>query len=233
MHKESKEALLNAEKKCRECLSILKNTSWSIEDNCSEETIDAMESAYQKSVDVLLSIEDCLLKVPDEKEQIQALQKARVFDNDSFLVPDICVEYDKTLGLSCTISSPPLLKKAVSRTKYGSLLMDGILFQIHDKLPVVDKKIEQAAVIFVSYVSPSHNGKSLYYDNDNIAIKRLLDIIIPRICIDDAACYCDNFYLTQPAQATYSALYVVEKSHLKEWIRQHKELQLFRDLWSE
>ena len=57
MHKESKEALLNAEKKCRECLSILKNTSWAIEDNCSEETIDAMESAYQKSVDVLLSIE--------------------------------------------------------------------------------------------------------------------------------------------------------------------------------
>ena len=113
MHKESKEALLNAEKKCRECLSILKNTSWSMEDNCPEETIGAMESAYQKSVDVLLSIEDCLLKIPDEKEQIQALQKAHVFDNDSFLVPDICVEYDKTLGLSCTISSPPLLKKAV------------------------------------------------------------------------------------------------------------------------
>ena len=54
MHKESKEALLNAEKKCRECLSILKNASWSMEDNCPEETIGAMESAYQKSVDVLL-----------------------------------------------------------------------------------------------------------------------------------------------------------------------------------
>ncbi len=51
-------------------------------------------------------------------------------------------------------------------------------------------------VIFVSHFEKRSSPITLF-DNDNLAIKSILDAIIPLVCVDDATRYCDNFYLSQ------------------------------------
>lgn len=215
--------------RCQECINLIKKAGFSIKENNSPEAIDNLEFAYQRAVHTVLNIEEILLKVPAETERIESLQRQNFFDDGSFLVPEVMVNFDQISGLSCRISSPPILKKSLSKSKYSQLLMDSILFEISSKIPVVERKFEQAVVIFISYVASDQRGKTLYYDNDNIAIKRLLDIVVPRICIDDAACFCDNFYITQTAEQMFTELHVLEKKHLKQWINQHSELDLFHE----
>lgn len=221
------DAIEKALQRCQECINLLKKADIAMDENDIEETKNNLEFAYQRAVFSMLKIEEILMRIPEERERIKNLQEQNFFDDGSFKVPIVTVKFDGILGLSCRISSPPVLKKSLSKSKYSQLLMDSILFEISSKIPVIERKFEQAVVIFVSYLTEDINGKTLYYDNDNIAIKRLLDIVIPRICIDDAACFCDNFYITQRADQTFSELYVVEKSHLKQWISHHSELSLF------
>ena len=92
-----------------------------------------------------------------------------------------------------------------------------------EKRVVQREKIERISI-------PAHTvGRcQSYFDNDNLAIKSILDIIVPYICIDDATRYCDNFYLSQHDMNEFSELYIVKKSCIKAWAAAHRELDFAR-----
>ena len=83
-------------------------------------------------------------------------------------------------------------------------------------------------VIFVSHFLKNGHHQSHYFDNDNLAIKSILDAIIPLVCVDDATRYCDNFYLSQYDMNEFSELYIVRKGCTKAWAAAHKELDFAR-----
>ena len=62
----------------------------------------------------------------------------------------------------------------------------------------------------------------------NLAIKSILDAIVPLVCVDDATRYCDNFYLSQHDMNEFSELYIVRKGCTKAWAAAHKELDFAR-----
>ena len=71
-------------------------------------------------------------------------------------------------------------------------------------------------------------------NNENLAIKSILDAIVPLVCVDDATRYCDNFYLSQHDMNEFSELYIVRKGCTKAWAAAHKELDFARAIiWYE
>ncbi len=85
-------------------------------------------------------------------------------------------------------------------------------------------------VIFVSHFLKNGHHQSHYFDNDNLAIKSILDAIIPLVCVDDATRYCDNFYLSQHDSNEFSELFIVPKEQLKAWAAAHQELDFARNI---
>ena len=112
----------------------------------------------------------------------------------------------------------PLLKTKAVADRYTEIFLDLIHQKMALGLPSSFQKFDAAHVIFVNFVAQNEGKKQTYFDNDNLAIKALLDTIVPYICFDDAAKYCNNLYLYQPSNTDKSELYIVRKGHLKEWI---------------
>lgn len=88
--------------------------------------------------------------------------------------------------------------------------------------------MDDVDVIFVSHFLKNGHHQSHYFDNDNLAIKSILDAIVPLVCVDDATRYCDNFYLSQHDMNEFSELYIVRKGCTKAWATAHKELDFVR-----
>lgn len=112
----------------------------------------------------------------------------------------------------------PLLKTKSAADRYAEIFLPYAHKKLAEYIPQDFKKFRSAHVIFINFVAQNKGKKQAYFDNDNLAIKALLDAIVPYICFDDAAKYCNNLYLYQPSVLDKSELHIVQEAHLAEWI---------------
>ena len=96
--------------------------------------------------------------------------------------------------------------------------------KVEDIKPSDFVQMNDAHIIFVSHFAKKGPHNSLYFDNDNLAIKAILDAIVPLVCFDDASRYCDNHYISQDDVREYTELFVIKKSCLKAWARSNSRL---------
>lgn len=112
----------------------------------------------------------------------------------------------------------PLLKTKFTADRYTEIFLPYAHQKLAGYVPKNFKKFRSAHVIFINFVAQNEGRRQPYFDNDNLAIKALLDAIVPYICFDDVAKYCNNLYLYQPSDRDRSELYIVRDGHLAEWI---------------
>lgn len=145
------------------------------------------------------------------------------------LVPiqSISVEEEGCVGIR--FDSPPVLKTSIGVRTFAEEFCIELQQKLVMALPDNFTKYSAAYVIYVSHFVESAPKRQPYFDNDNLAIKQILDSVVPYICLDDAAKFCDNLYFSEPDSACFTELYVVEKSKIGEWLSAHRGLQFCRE----
>ena len=182
----------------------------------------AIDESYVATIDTLNRISFALEDIEQEKK---FTSRSQISDDDLF---DFEPSYNENYGFRFRFSRLPNLK--FSRSVYR--MSDRFAIEVGEKIvatiPQNFQKMSDANVIFVSHFLKNGPHQSHYFDNDNLAIKSILDIIVPFICIDDATKYCDNFYLSQHDMNEFSELYIVRKGCIKAWAAAHRELDFAR-----
>lgn len=120
----------------------------------------------------------------------------------------------------CKIRKFPLMKDA----KYGTKIRAAFANELQQKVIrcVAENpfRIREMYVIFINHVNfkiTNAGGEiSPYYDNDNMAIKAILDATVPFIGYDDSSFYCDNLYFTIHDRDEFIELFFIEKGFLNE-----------------
>ena len=139
------------------------------------------------------------------------------------------VTFDSPSILRVSLPDPPITKGNRNLANaYANLTGLEIAQRIRAQLPKDFHLFRQVYVIYAHHDVLNHAQP--YYDNDNLSIKAILDSVLPAVCVDDAARYCSNVYLFVPDERQYTDLFVVERSHLAEWVAQHPNLPLSKDL---
>lgn len=135
---------------------------------------------------------------------------------------------------SCKIMTPPILKSHVASSKFYQLFCMDIEREIINTKPKEFKQIPHAHVIFICHFDANKPPqKQVYFDNDNLAMKGLLDAIIPNICFDDAARFCNNLYLSQPDDSDFCEIFIVPKGKLFHWISSKNSLEFAQEFSQE
>ena len=169
-----------------------------------------IEESYVAAIDTLNSISFAL-------EDIKSVGQNDLSD----------VSFDKTL-----FDFEPSYDENFGFQFKFSRLAECFIIEIGEKIltiiPRGYQKMDNIDVIFVSHFLKNGHHQSHYFDNDNLAIKSILDAIIPLVCVDDATRYCDNFYLSQYDMNEFSELYIVRKGCTKAWAAAHKGLDFAR-----
>ena len=182
----------------------------------------AIEESYVATIDTLNRISFALEDIEPEKN---ITSHGQISDDNLF---NFEPSYDENYGFRFRFSRLPNLKSSRSLSRVSDRFAIEVAEKIVATIPKNFQKMSGANVIFVSHVLNDGPHKSRYFDNDNLAIKSILDIIVPYICIDDATRYCDNFYLSQHDMNEFSELYIVKKSCIKAWAAAHRELDFAR-----
>lgn len=145
---------------------------------------------------------------------------------------ELAAEFDaETGGISCRILSPPQTKNMKAKHRFFELICLDLEREIVNVLPPDFKKISSAYVVFVNHFKAElQAGKQPYFDNDNLAIKGILDAVVPYVCYDDAAKFCDNLYLAQVGDSSYTELHIVPKGRLDVWLHKHRELSFAQEI---
>ena len=130
----------------------------------------------------------------------------------------------------CRMDTPPILKKKISRYPFFDFLCRNLNKIAAEAGMEMEKKFRGCTVIYISYINRREPWFPPYYDNDNVAIKAILDAVVPFITADDAAIFCDNIYLTQVSDSNYTELYIVEKGCLAEWKHLHPTLDFASEI---
>ena len=183
------------------------------------------ERGLRLGVDVLAALQDILaagcIPRPDDAEQAYNPQRA--------LCVDVC--YESPHILRCTMPALPVTKTRAAAHGYTALCSQELWEKISTQKPAGFQPYTCAYVIYVHY-DVADTRLAAYYDNDNLAIKALLDTVLPVVCLDDAAPLCDNlyFYVDGPDQQPHTELWVVEHDHLAQWAALHPELPMLADL---
>lgn len=131
--------------------------------------------------------------------------------------------------IAIRFDSPPVLKTSIGVRTFAEEFCIELQQKLVMALPDNFRKYSAAYVIYVSHFVANSPKRQPYFDNDNLAIKQILDSIVPYICLDDAAKFCDNLYFSQPGSACFAELFVVEKARIGEWLSAHKGLQFCRE----
>ena len=148
-------------------------------------------------------------------------------------------EFDKKISVSfengdvfhAVFATPPILKKRVAKASFVDSFSIPLQKKIVSAMPDAFEKYDSAYVIYVNHWEKD-GAKTPYYDNDNIAIKVILDAVVPYICIDDSIHYCENLYLTVNDSQPISEIYIVKKGCLRAWIEQHKDILFVSEILS-
>lgn len=182
------------------------------------------ERGLRLGADALAALQDilaagCTLR-PDDAEQAYNPQRA--------LCVDVC--YESPHILRCTMPVLPVTKTRAAAQGYTALYSRDLQDKLCSQYPEGFQLFARAYVLYVHY--DVAGMQAAYYDNDNLAIKALLDTVLPVVCLDDAAPLCDNlyFYVAGPGHQPHTELWVVEHHHLAQWAALHPELPMLEDL---
>lgn len=215
--------------------SDIRNTICSVtEQACSDDEIEVkIVSACAENMRVFESLKETLDNLPESKRDTP------IFD----VLPDelqakIVVEFSQSWLFHVRIFSPPILKPKTSKHKmtasqFVSLVSADIEQKVVRNIPKDFKPFGSAYVIYVSHYLSERTSRPAYYDNDNLAIKGILDATVPYICVDDAAIFCDNIYIAQEDSAVYVDIFIVQKPKLREWAKLHRELDFSKRILGE
>lgn len=177
-----------------------------------------IEESYVAAIDTLNSISFAL---EDIKSVGQNDLSDVSFDKTIF---DFEPSYDENFGFQFKFSKLPNLKTSRGISRLAECFIIEIGEKILTIIPRGYQKMDDIDVIFVSKtVITNHTILTTI-----IAIKSILDAIVPLVCVDDATRYCDNFYLSQHDMNEFSELYIVRKGCTKAWAAAHKELDFAR-----
>ena len=177
-----------------------------------------IEESYVAAIDTLNSISFAL---EDIKSVGQNDLSDVSFDKTLF---DFEPSYDENFGFQFKFSKLPNLKTSRGISRLAECFIIEIGEKILTIIPRGYQKMDDIDVIFVSKtVITNHTILTTI-----IAIKSILDAIVPLVCVDDATRYCDNFYLSQHDMNEFSELYIVRKGCTKAWAAAHKELDFAR-----
>lgn len=182
------------------------------------------ERGLRFATDMLAALQDMLaagcIPLPDDAEQEYNPQRA--------LCVDVC--YESQYILRCTMPNLPITKTRAAAQGYTALYSRELQDKLFFGCPADFRPFVRAYVIYIHY--DVAGKQAAYYDNDNLAIKALLDTVLPVVCLDDAAPLCDNlfFYVDDPGNQPHTELWVVEHHHLAEWAALHPELPMLADL---
>ena len=177
-----------------------------------------IEESYVAAIDTLNSISFAL---EDIKSVGQNDLSDVSFDKTIF---DFEPSYDENFGFQFKFSKLPNLKTSRGISRLAECFIIEIGEKILTIIPRGYQKMDDIDVIFVSKtVITNHTILTTI-----IAIKSILDAIVPLVCVDDATRYCDNFYLSQHDMNEFSELYIVRKGCTKAWAAAHKGLDFAR-----
>lgn len=185
-----------------------------------------LESIYIRALNVIETIQELLEQTHSFDERNS---KSRS-ENSASDVPEIDVEFEKNGIVRCQLFTPPILKSKAAAWKFYDVFSLKISEKVASAVPRNFEKYDASYVIYVNHYADSPSGKQPYFDNDNLAIKSILDAIVPYVCIDDSIRYCDNLYISQPDRANFAEIFVVEKKKFADWIEAHQTLQFCKNI---
>jgi len=224
----TKEALITAHSNLKKLSAEIRQLQVEAESGLTSEFCEIAENAYLHSLNCAEALKNCIgFNVQsDKKVTLQGI----VPNEKSGIDSEVIIEAE-TGSVICRIDSPPFLKKSISKRKYFEIFCLDLQQEICKILPRNFKKIPSAYIIYINYFDAQKpRKKQPYYDNDNIAIKAIMDSIIPYICFDDSFKYCDNLYLAQPWDRSFVEIHIVPKGNLYEWKKKHKDLRFCAEL---
>ena len=163
-------------------------TAQSLMKRCAQVTAANECESYVATIDTLNRISFALEDIEPEKN---ITSHGQISDDNLF---NFEPSYDENYGFRFRFSRLPNLKSSRSLSRVSDRFAIEVAEKIVATIPKNFQKMSGANVIFVSHVLNDGPHKSRYFDNDNLAIKSILDIIVPYICIDDATRYCDMIH---------------------------------------
>ena len=188
----------------------------------------AAEDAYTHALSAALSAQSILAQTVGEEKAKSIIQET----NQKGSGIEFSVQFDADYDFfSCKCMTPPILKAQAAKGKFYELFCMELEEEIIKNIPADFQRISQAYVIFISHFdSQKPPNKQPYFDNDNLALKGLLDAIVPNICFDDATKFCDNLYLAQPDNSDFCEIHIVPKEHLLFWVFRHQSLCFSKEI---
>ena len=169
-----------------------------------------IEESYVAAIDTLNSISFALedIKSVGQNDLSDVSFDKTLFDFES--------SYDENFGLQFKFSRLPNLKTSRGISRLAECFIIEIGEKILTIIPRGYQKMDDIDTIFVSHFLKNGHHQSHYFNNDNLAIKSILDAIVPLVCVDDATRYCDNFYLSQHDMNKFSELDVYKRQGLSK-----------------
>ncbi len=193
-----------------------------------------LEAAYRHSVQTVSSVTAALSEIAYLIEKGSSTESSEASEGKQ-RIHDYCqAEFVNKHIFRCEIISPPLLKRKVNGAKYKEVFVTELLKLVTQEASKAwqrgAKKYEHCTVAYVQHFLKTERGNTPYYDNDNIAIKAILDSVVPIICHDDAALFCDNIYCIQPSNAQKAEVFVVEDPYFQQWLSLYSHYEIAKKL---
>lgn len=179
-----------------------------------EHVVKSLEDLYRYGTTVLLTAQRILAGIIGAKKATDTTTKIKTEESGV----ELSLEFNVDLSIfHCKMQTPPILKYyARSGNFYDNLCLE-IESRIINEIPQEFERIKHVACVFVSHFDASAPIKRQpYYDNDNLAIKGLWDAIVPNICFDDAAVFCDNIYISRPDTSTFCEIFLMPQEYFWE-----------------
>lgn len=200
---------------------------------------------FSKAMKSILNVLALVVKIEDENEHfLRKNSREKEVKQNSFLRNTVDLNLAKNgikietnslisgNAFSLKIVGYPLIKDRFFSSKVRELLSNPLMTEIiRDSSPGVTK-MSEAYVIFVYHDGDSKQSAPSYYDNDNVAIKALLDATVPLILPDDSIRFCDNLYFNLADTSTFIELLFIQKGHLIEAKELLQGIRFFDEVFS-
>lgn len=194
----------------------------------SEDLMRKCESIYAQCATVLIEMKNLYVDMFGEEKFDEMTE--RLFDRDEFKDEQrVAVNFDARGWARILCPTPPVLGSNYAVTKFKEVFCLYLQRKVSMALPKQFRKMRAAVVVYNNHFIPERTKKQPYFNNDNLAIKAILDAVVPIVCIDDATLFCDNLYTSQPDSRQYVELFLVEKSSYSLWKRSYSGLPICRE----
>lgn len=215
MEEEMFESLVRQANDMRSCATSLHSRFTVVPEDVTPADV---ESAYRKTLNMLGTIE----RILQAEHSIRKVDKEPQYGDAYRHI--FAAEFVDGRYFRFCFDSPPLLKTGLAVSLFSERFCLDLLEKALEVAPASFRKYDAALIIYVSYFEKSEQNTVPYFDNDNLAIKQILDVIVPIYCVDDASIYCDNLYLSQPGSEEKTELFVVPKENFGLWLRRNQHL---------